>query len=213
MKKTVCLDSIENIVFDLGGVIMDLDPARTTAAFDILLSGIYAPVYEILSKTGLLTDLQKGAVTPSYFRDQIRSISKIKLSDSEIDDAWNTMLVDIPAVRLQLLDRLAADFNLFLLSNTNQIHYDYFNQLALRNRPGKDISSYFKKTYYSHEIGMQKPDREIYEYIIKDLGIQPDKTLFIDDSKENVDSAALAGLQTLHKPAENEIVEYFNHNY
>lgn len=199
---------IQNIIFDLGGVIYNVDATLTFKAFQEL--GITDPgaLYKQAHESKLFLDLEKGLVSPKDFREKIRLYINGKHSDELIQNAWNKMLIGIPQKRIELLNKLKNKFNLYLLSNTNEIHYDCFTALY----PGifnVEFSTIFLKTWYSHHIHMRKPDAEIYEFVIKDAQLTPENTLFIDDLEANINTAKMLGIRTLHLKPGVDLVEIF----
>ena len=133
----------------------------------------------------------------------------INASDEQFDIAWNAILLDIPKERIELLLNLGKEYRIFMLSNTNSIHMIRMNQY-LRNVFGintyKDI---FEKAYYSFEMGMRKPEREIFEFVLKDSGLNPSETLFIEDTQNNIDTARQLGIQTYFINKSQDVVKIF----
>lgn len=199
---------IQNIIFDLGGVIYNVDADLTYKAFQEL--GITDPeaLYKQAQESKLFLDLEKGLITPKDFRENIKLHLNDKKTDELIQNAWNKMLIGIPKKRIKLLKKLKNKYNLYLLSNTNEIHYDCFTALY----PGifnVEFSTIFLKTYYSHHIHMRKPDTEIYEFVINDALLNPENTLFIDDLEANINTAKKLGIKTLHIKPGMELAEMF----
>jgi putative hydrolase of the HAD superfamily len=196
---------IKNIVFDLGGVILNIDFNKTAAAFTALgvknfdqyFSQVYAdPLFKKLE-----TEKTAGA-----FYDRVRSAASITASNEEIDTAWNALLQDFPEKRIKKLQQLSTQYRLFLFSNTNVIHHIAF-QKKFRDQYGFDMDSLFEKAWYSHLAGYRKPDVAAFEYIIKDGGLLAAETLFIDDTLPNIESAIKAGLQAAHLEPKKDMVE------
>jgi putative hydrolase of the HAD superfamily len=200
---------IKTITFDLGGVIINLSVEKTHQAF-ASLSGL--PVDEIRNKVhhgAFFHDYEKGLISDADFRDQLRDSLKVKASDAELDQAWNAMLLDIPKERIRLLQDLKSSFNLFLLSNTNNIHLQCFNNQVkqLTGLPAMDY--YFHQAYYSHLVKMSKPDVEIYQYVLQSNDLVPHETIFLDDNKDNLVGANKAGIQTFHVQHPDQIFSLF----
>lgn len=187
------LSSLRNIIFDFGGVILNIDYQRTEDAFKQLGIRDFAGIYSQAEQKQLFDDLETGKIGPAQFRDSIRSLAG-PVSDPLIDQAWNAMLLDLPEERIELLESLGKKYRIFLLSNTNAIHYDSF-AAYMRNKFKRDIfKDVFEKAYLSFEIGMRKPDKEIFEYVVKQNGLNKEETLFIDDSIQHIHGARAAGL-------------------
>lgn len=191
-----------NIIFDLGGVILNLDYSRTISAFVQLGINDFDASYSQLVQTGLFDDYERGEISSQDFRDGIREVFRVNRTDAEIDSAWNAMLLDLPSERLHLLQQLHASKRIVLLSNTNEIHIRQFNG-ALKAKYGlSDLSSYFLRLYYSYEVGMRKPEERIFEHVLRDQGFEPSETLFIDDSPQHIEGARRVGLHAYHLQAD-----------
>jgi putative hydrolase of the HAD superfamily len=188
---------LENIIFDLGGVLLTLDMSRTTEAFARL--GWKDAAWKGISQSGYLIfeNLETGLDTSEEFRKNIRKMLPGNPSDDEIDFAWNAMLIDFPSVIVDYLIDLKSRFNLFLLSNTNELHLIRFRDIFYKSY-GYPIDTLFTKTYYSHEIGFRKPNPEAFLSVLNDAAIKPECTLFVDDLKANTDTAANLGMKALH---------------
>lgn len=190
------MEGIKNIIFDLGNVIINIDGDRTVNAMKELGFKDFQESYTLLRQSDLFNWLEKGLISPEKFHTDLKTHFNNDVSSAMIDDAWNAMLLDFPKKRIELIQELKSKYRLFLLSNTNIIHYRKYNN-DLINRFGFGLSSLFEKAYYSFDLGMRKPDMEIFEYVIKDSNLKPIETLFIDDSAENIDTANQLGLKTL----------------
>lgn len=190
------MEGIKNIIFDLGNVIINIDGDRTVNAMKELGFKDFQESYNLLRQSDLFNWLEKGLISPEKFHTDFKTHFNNNVSSAMIDDAWNAMLLDFPKKRIELIQELKSKYRLFLLSNTNIIHYRKYNN-DLINRFGFGLSSLFEKAYYSFDLGMRKPDMEIFEYVIKDSKLKPIETLFIDDSAENIDTANQLGLKTL----------------
>ncbi len=195
----------EAIIFDLGGVLLNLDLQKTIDAFRLLgFDNVEEKMARIFKHSteagaaGLFQRYETGRITSAQFRDTIREHAGRYISDEEIDRAWAAMLRDLPPVNIRILEKLSASYKLYLLSNTNAIHIE-----TLTQNPGKEngfpgLVKLFDKVYYSHILKMRKPDVEIFTYVIEDAGLNAETTLFIDDSAPNIEGAKEAGLMTVH---------------
>ena len=188
---------LENILFDLGGVLLNLDMGKTRSAFAQL--GWKEEDWKGINRNGYLIfeKLEIGLDSPAQFREEIRKILPSNPADSEIDHAWNAMLINFPSEIVDYLIKLRSRYRLYLLSNTNELHVQRFSEIFGQSY-GYSISRIFEKCYYSHEIGFRKPDPEAFTYVLKDASLDPGKTLFVDDLKNNTDTAARLGMMTLH---------------
>ncbi len=201
---------IRNLVFDLGNVIINIDPGLTLRKFKE--SGVthFDEMYTILRQTDVFDRLDTGKITLPEFRQAIRDFTQINLTDAQIDDAWCAMLLDFPEEHAELLRKLRAEgYKLFLLSNTNEMHIDYYTKY-LEQKFGRNLlAELFDHTFYSHEIGYRKPNREAFEYVLKAEELKPAETLFIDDLENNVIGARQTGMQAYHHPKGDRLVDLF----
>ncbi len=189
---------IKNIIFDLGGVLLNIDYHAAIRRFKALGMEHFDALYNQASQTDLFDRFDRGEVSPAGFRQALRDLSGLPLTDGDIDAAWNAMLLDFPASRLELLEKAGRHYRLFLLSNTNAIHYPVYLSY-MRSRFGLDgLGHVFEKEYLSYRIGMRKPEHRVYECILKENGLKAQQTLFIDDSIQHVEGARQAGLHAVH---------------
>jgi len=188
---------IRNIIFDLGGVILNIDPQLTVDAFRNLgWTDFYEANNQSLNKE-LFYNLEKGNSSPEVFRENVRKMITNQITDKEIDTAWTAMILDIPADRTRYLEELKKEYRLFLLSNTNEIHRLKFHA-DFEADFGYSFYDLFERNFYSHEMGMRKPNSQIYLEALKEADLVPEETLFIDDMKENTVAAETTGMQVLH---------------
>ena len=192
---------IRNIVFDLGNVVINIDPDLTLQMFRDYGVANFDEMYSIMRQTDVFDRLDTGKMTLPEFRNAIREYTKINLTDEQIDEAWCAMLLDFPEENAELLRKLRDEgYKLYLLSNTNEMHIKYYTKY-LKQQFGRDLlSELFDQTFYSHETGLRKPNREAFEYVLKAEGLKPAETLFIDDLEHNVIGARQTGMQAYHLP-------------
>jgi putative hydrolase of the HAD superfamily len=127
----------------------------------------------------------------------MQGASTVPLTEQQVLDAWNAMLLDFPLRRLQILQQLRNYYDLFLLSNTNEIHEEVFNNTLMRQHGIPNIGVFFDKVYMSHRVGLRKPMREIFERVLDDNGLKAEQTLFIEDSPQHIATAKELGIQTI----------------
>lgn len=189
--------NFKNILFDLGGVILDINIPATLKRFYEL--GFPASLMEFphSMKTDIFFKYQTGKLSTVQFRNELRKAAGTDMTDQALDDAWNAMLVGIPRERTALLKVLSEHYNLYMLSNTSELHVRVFEKMYL-DTAGESMHRVFKKIYYSHEIGWHKPDLEAWEYVIRDSGINPEETLFLDDDIHNIKASQELGFQAIH---------------
>jgi putative hydrolase of the HAD superfamily len=192
----------KNIIFDFGGVILNLDYQRTIDAFRQLGVKDFDQSYSQLNQTELFDRFEQGETSSSIFRDGLRQAFGKPVSDEKIDIAWNAMLLDLPSERLEVLERLHSKKRLSLLSNTNEIHVQAFESNFKEIHGFDDLTGFFDQVYYSCRMGMRKPERRIFDFVIKEQKYIPSETLFIDDSPQHVEAARNAGLNAYHLRAD-----------
>lgn len=204
------LTNIKNIIFDLGNVLLNLDFNASIIEFQNL--GLQK---NVINKQQAYSDpvffeLEVGKISLKDFRDQVRIVlNNPNATDKQIDDAWHAMILDIPANRVKMVQKLAKNFNIYLFSNTNKIHIDRLHA-DFKHEYGFEFPSLFKKDYYSHEIHERKPNLSSFEKVIKLSGVIPSETLFVDDLEKNIVSAQKAGLNTFWLKNGLEMTEIFN---
>lgn len=196
-----CLRSmLPNLLFDFGGVIIDIDYARTPEAFRRLSRAGRAAEYTQASQAELFDRLETGHISPAEFRAGLRQQYELEASDEEIDAAWNALLLDVPAERLALIGELRRQgHQTALLSNTNQLHIEEVNRRLARQYGFKNgIADCLDRVFYSQEVGFRKPGEEIFHHALREMNWQPAETLFIEDSPQHIATARRLGLRVLH---------------
>ena len=200
---------IRNIVFDLGGVLVDLD---FKAAINGLQQAGFTNVKEQLlafDRNGIFQKFELGEITTDEFRTAIRENSTVTLTDEEVDNLWNLMLLEIPREKLELILELRSKYMVYLLSNTNAIHWDYVCKNAFNYR-GFRMEDYFEETFLSFEMHLAKPDKAIFEKVLSEANLLPEETLFIDDSEANCKAAQEVGIHAHHYHVSDDLKEIFN---
>lgn len=196
---------IKNLLFDLGGVIMDIRRENCVRAFQELGMSDIGEFLGDYGQKGAFKLLEEGALTPDEFRAEIMKSCPVGTTGSQIDDAFNQFLVGIPAYRLEALAGLRRRFGVYLLSNTNKIMWDSRIAEEFRKIPGREMDSYFDGTVTSFEARALKPSAEIFGYAVRKLGIVPEETLFLDDSQENIRAAVALGFHGAVVPASGDV--------
>ncbi|MEO9852969.1 MAG: HAD family phosphatase [Reichenbachiella sp.] len=203
--------NIKTIIFDLGGVIIDLDFNKTPEAFSRLTSWKTEDIIPLYFEPGLFQDYEKGLISDQELRSGINSLFGTNLTDQQIDEAWCAMLGSVPKARLDFMNQFRKDYKVIVLSNTNAIHVDSFNQTIQRVSDKDSLEAFADEVYFSHELHMRKPDLEIYEEVLKLSGISAEQALFLDDTQANLDGAAQLGIQTLLITQPNHIFNLTAH--
>ena len=195
---------IKNIIFDLGGVLVKLDKLRCIEAFTKIGHPDFGRVINEYFQEGFFMDYEKGSITTKEFRDKVRADMRTAVSDSEIDNAMAAFLPGIPNDKLDALKHYAKKYRIFLLSNTNPVAIETVKPMFQMG--GQSMESYFEKMYLSYEMKCAKPDLKIFKMLIDDSGINPDETLFVDDSKVNLEAASELGIKTALMVQENNLI-------
>ncbi len=192
------MKNIKNIIFDYGNVIFEIDFNRTQNA--LLQLGItdISSFFAHKNQNLLFNNFETASITPTQFRDGIRAAANnLELKDQQIDAAWNSLLIGVCAGNHQILLAVKKKYRTFLLSNNNQIHYDWIVNYLKQNFELENYNDYFEKSYFSQQMGLRKPNVQIFEQVITENNLNPKETLFIDDSPQHIAGAKKAGLQTL----------------
>ena len=193
---------IKNIIFDWGGVLIDLDFEGCRKAFEALGVGDLRKLLTDADENNLFKKYELGVMTTEAFRDEVRRLAALpqdsrELTDEEIDAVWFSMVKMIPEEKLQLLAELRKEYNLYLLSNTNALHWE---QVASKVFHYGDLNygDFFQRIFLSYQMHLAKPDPQIFRVALAEAGLVPEETLFIDDSESNCRAAASVGLHTAH---------------
>jgi putative hydrolase of the HAD superfamily len=198
--------SFKNIIFDLGGVLLNIDYNLTKEAFRALGFEHFEQMYNQYAGDELFDELEMGKVTPDEFIATMISRHGNGITAEQVTHAWEAMLLDFRTSSLAHLEKLAKKYNIYLLSNTNAIHLAAFNKILLAETGHEKLDDFFIKAYYSHKVGLRKPNRDIFEFVLKDAGIKAEETLFIDDSYNHIATAEGLGLQ-VHLLQKGERIE------
>ena len=207
MMKSFNTANYATVIFDLGQVIVDL---ASQAVIDGLQdAGGHRDVdyRELIVSSPLLQLYETGKISESQFRQGMRELLVIDLSDDEFDRIWNAMLADIPLSRLELMSEVGKEYRTLILSNTNGIHERKFDEMVREVSGGKIMKDFVDHAFYSHDIGFRKPDPEIYQYVIDQQQLVPSKTLFLDDRLDNVEAAREQGIHAMQVEYPDQIFE------
>lgn len=188
--------AIKNIIFDMGGVLYNIDYNLTADAFKSLGFTNFEAMYSQFTADVVFEKLEIGEITEQEFYTIIKQNSEVEISTTQIKDAWNAMLLGFRTTAINHLVEIKNSYRIFLLSNTNAIHLEsvYKDYEALGQSIGYD--ALFERAWYSHNIGYRKPNKDIYEFILSEAGLKAEDTLFIDDSFNNIETAKGLGIQT-----------------
>lgn len=188
---------IKNILFDFGGVICNLNPERCLAEFKKIgcASNIFPNQYSQFS--GIFQEIDRGTLSTAGFYEAVRQKSGMsQATDKQIHDAWVSLIEPIPAERFEALKQLKKFHNLYILSNSNEIHWEYIKNHCMYYQ-GEQVTDWFKQIFLSHVMHLEKPEPEIFQAVIDQAQINANETLFIDDSQLNLDGAKELGIHTM----------------
>lgn len=197
---------IRNIIFDLGGVLLDLDFDKTVKAFTEM--GFTPEMYQLDQEhSHYFLKFETGKIKPAGFKNGIRELlDKKDLSDDILDNAWNAMILGFQLEKIELLKELAKAYRIFLLSNTNVQHEKIYSKM-LKDVSGLEMKDLFEKHYYSHEVGLAKPDPAIFQLVLNENNLKPEETLYIDDFQQHIDAAQKLGMQGFLFPPNGDLKE------
>lgn len=200
---------IKNLIFDFGGVLVDLNQPRCIKAFSDLGLNVMPYLNHYLSQ-GIFLKMELGEIAPKDFWDEVRLLFHApELTDRQLTDAWNSMLETIPVQRLEMLRTLHKKYErIYLLSNTNVLHWEKGKHLFTIE--GKMVNDYFDHIFLSCDLHLSKPDTQIFEKVLQKTDIQPEETFFIDDSKDNCEAAESLGISTFCPKTGNDWLILFN---
>ncbi|MCD7899724.1 MAG: HAD family phosphatase [Bacteroides sp.] len=186
---------IKNIIFDFGGVLIDLDRQRCIDNFKKLGLQNIDELIGNFAQQGIFMQLEKGLISSQQFRERVRELIGDNTTDDQIDAAWNSFLLQIPTYKLDALLELRKKYSLYLLSNTNAIHWEWSLKHVFPYK-GYNETDYFRRIYLSYELKQVKPEPEIFKLMLDDAGIQPEESWFIDDSEANCRTAESLGIRS-----------------
>jgi glucose-1-phosphatase len=201
------LKDTETIIFDLGEVIIDLDSKRVIDQFQKYSDKSAEDIIRLISKSQDLIDYEVGKMTDVEFCQVVNELLSIELSQASFEAIWNSFLGIIKLDKLHLMLALKEKFNVLILSNTNAIHQSAFDRRVGEHIPSKTMADMVHTAYYSHELGLRKPDPHIYQKVIDLQNLNPAKTIFFDDRLENITAAQDSGIQAIQVTYSDQILD------
>jgi FMN phosphatase YigB (HAD superfamily) len=206
--------TIKNIIFDYGNVIFEINFQHTQEAFSKLGIKNISTFFAHKNHNPLFDAFEVAGISAADFRDGIRTGANNQLlTDAEIDSAWNSLLIGVSANNHDVLLEVKEKYRTFLLSNNNEIHYNWIIDHIKSNYNITNYDHLFEKAYFSHLMQLRKPNLNIFEQVIKENSLNPSETLFIDDSPQHIEGAKKAGLQTLLMDVHPEKLNDFLHQH
>ena len=204
-------ERIHNLIFDLGGVIYQIDFDRQKKAFSEVGIGDFEKLYAQALQDPLFCDLETGKIQNEIFRENLMILTGKEFSESTIDALWNSILIDFYHDNVRLLQKLKFKYRIYMLSNTNAIHYNFYSAQFLKSY-GYNLDDLFYKCYWSFKIGMRKPNQEIFMKVINENGLTHENALFIDDTFLNTASAEKVGLTSYWLQPGEDLHTLFDEN-
>lgn len=204
---------IRNIIFDLGGIFLNLNYQLTAQAFRRLGVTNFDELFTQHHANPLFEQLETGQLSNDHFFQSIRELTELSLTNEQITDAWNAMMLDMPAERISWLQSVAEQYEVYLFSNTNAIHYACFENICQRDLGSTNFNALFRFAGYSHQLGFRKPAADSYRQLLDKLQLAAAETLFIDDTPGNISGAQAAGLNTLFLPPPHHVLELDTHHW
>lgn len=203
------MPGIQNIIFDFGNVLLDIDLSSVGREMRRLLGDQAGRVQQQLKQAGVFELYETGGLSTPEFVDALRCAAHPPLAETQVIEAWNSILIGMPKARFDLLLGLRQQFNVFLLSNINELHERWIAAYMQRTHGIQDFEKrYFDGVYYSHHIRLRKPDRDVYEYVLADAELIAGETVFFDDLEINVEAARSVGMHGIVHPAGSEIADF-----
>ena len=197
------------IIFDLGGVIIDLDYQLTIDAFKELGMIDFDSSYNQAQQSKLFDEFETGEISAQHFINCLLPFLKTGISPNKVVNAWNAMILSVQSSKIELLLTLREKYPLFLLSNTNELHVPKVRR-EWSKVTSKPMEDFFNHIYFSHEIHLRKPNSEIFQLVCDQQLLIPERTLFIDDSLQHIKGAEMIGLQTFHLTDSKELNQLFS---
>ena len=189
------MNTIKNIIFDLGGVILDINYQATIDAFVEIGIKDFSNLYSQKDQRQIFDDFEIGKITSNQFISSIQSLSQNSISKDKIITAWNAMLLEINTEKLDYLLSLKERFRIFLLSNTNEIHISKFEAGLVKKNELKKFYNCFEKVHYSSRLSLRKPNLDCFKKVLNINKLNASETIFIDDSKQHIEGALKCGIK------------------
>jgi FMN phosphatase YigB (HAD superfamily) len=201
------MKEFKNLIFDIGDVIVDIDYPTTIAEFQKLGTVDFSHIVSYSTQNRIFDLLETGKITAQQFRDELKRFLKPGTTDEEITRAWNSILINYPSQKIDLLKELKTRYKTFALSNINEIHVTSIDLAAQEKFGAEKFGSFFHQAYYSNEVGFRKPDKAIYEFVLQKENLIAEETFFVDDKAENVVAAKELGIHAYQLTNRNKLNE------
>lgn len=200
---------IKNVILDLGGVLVDIELKNTYDAFKRIFRPDAFMDINWDNLPEVVVAMETGQWSKEQFKKTMLEACRSGITPTQMVDAWCAMLMEFRAIRVKMLQDLGQKYNIFLLSNTNVYHVDYFEK-EFKNRFHFKLNKLFTKVYYSHEIGLRKPDIAAFQHVLTDAGLNADETVMIDDRLDNCQAAEAVGMRSILVPDNSGLERVIN---
>jgi putative hydrolase of the HAD superfamily len=202
------MNNIKIVVFDLGGVVLNINYNLTAQAFNQLGTPHFEKLFSQQNQQNLFDNIETGHITPQYFINEIQQQCTPGTTLQQVTDAWNALLLNYEAPKIKCVQEVAKKYTTALLSNTNSIHETAYNKILQTQTGFNTISQLFTHTYLSHQIGRRKPHVATFNWVAQALAAEPSSILFFDDSIQHIEGATKAGWQAHLITKEKDILYY-----
>lgn len=191
------LQGIDAIIFDFGNVLIDLDYPKVIRKFSEVAKKNQEDIDELVVTAPILQAFEKGKIEPKEFRIRFNELLGTNMGEAQFESIWNSMLKSITKERMNKVIKIGERFDTFILSNTNIIHEIAFEEMIMLETGRDSLRDFVKEVYYSHEMGMRKPNRDCFQFVIEDIGLYASRMLFLDDRLDNVEAAQEVGMKAI----------------
>lgn len=207
------MNQIKNIIFDLGGVLLNIDYSKTEDAFKELGIDNFDAIYSQAQQSDLFDRFESGKITEQYFFEELKKHVPDEVSIMQLKTAWNSMLLDFPTERLNLLKEVTKNYRTFLFSNTNETHINEFENIIQIQHGLSNLDPLFEKVYFSNKVQIRKPNGEAFEFVLQQNSLNLEETIFFDDSLQHIKGAESIGLKSIFVQKPNTILDFFDTSY
>jgi len=197
MNMSDLLQGVDAIIFDFGNVLIDLDYPRVIKGFSEVAQKNREEIEELVVTAPVLQQFERGMIDPDEFRAEVNKLLGTNMKESQFDKIWNSMLKSITKERMNKVLKIGEKYDTYILSNTNIIHEMAYEEMIMEETGRLSLRDFVKEVFYSHEIGLRKPNLNCYELVIDEIDNYPSRMLFLDDRLDNVESAQKAGMKAV----------------
>lgn len=201
------MNSFKTLIFDIGNVIIDIDYNVTIAEFQKLAVTDFSQIVSYTQQNRIFDLYETGKISSADFINGLKQFLKPGITNEEIVRAWNSILIHYPPQKIALLKKLKKKYRVIALSNINEIHVNAIDEAARKKLSATKFADFFHHAYYSNEIQLRKPNKEIYDFVVAEQNLKPQETFFVDDKLENIEAAKECGIQAYQLQDRNKLTE------